>query len=154
MLDETNQKIIDILKENARTSVRNIAKQLGLSPAAISKRISKLEREGIIKKYTAIIENKEIESSCSLTLMIKVGGEENPDVFGKKLSKLPEICTCMRITGYYDILALANCKSPSEVSGLLNKVKEWGRVDDINTALVIEKYKVLPTSYKIVQDKE
>ncbi len=149
MLDETDKKIINILKENARLSVRKIARQLGLSPAAVSKRISKLEKEGVIKKYTAIVENEETSVACSLMLMIKVGRDTDPDIFGKKLSKLPEICICIRATGYYEVFALANCRKPSEVSRLLNKIKDLGKVDEINTALIIEKYKILPISYKI-----
>ena len=141
MLDETDQKIISILRKNARISVRKMAKQLNLSPATVSKRIAKLEKEGIIKKYTAIIEDENVETSCSLMLMINIGRETDPDVFGRKLSKLPEICICMRVTGHYEIFALANCKDSSKVSYLLNKIRRLGKVNEINTELIIEKYK-------------
>ena len=151
MLDEADQKIISILRENARMSVRKIASQLKLSPATVSKRIAKLEREGIIKKYTAIVEDEEIEANCSLMLMISISRETDPDDFGRRLSKLPEICICMRVTGHYEIFALANCRDSSKVSDLLNKIRELGKINEVNTALVIKKYKISSASYEVVQ---
>ncbi len=55
-LDETDIEIVRILEENSRTSFRKIAKRLGLSSMAIVKRIKKLERNRIIKKYTVTLD--------------------------------------------------------------------------------------------------
>jgi Lrp/AsnC family transcriptional regulator for asnA, asnC and gidA len=55
-LDEIDLKILEILRENARTPYVEIAKQVGLTDVAIIKRIKKLEARGIIKKYTIVVD--------------------------------------------------------------------------------------------------
>jgi Lrp/AsnC family transcriptional regulator for asnA, asnC and gidA len=55
-LDEIDLKILEILRENARTPYVEIAKQVGLTDVAIIKRIKRLESRGIIKKYTVIVD--------------------------------------------------------------------------------------------------
>ncbi len=56
MLDETNIAIINMLREDARSSYIAIAKKLNLSESAIRKRVGTLEEQGVIKKYAAVIE--------------------------------------------------------------------------------------------------
>ena len=144
MVDEIDRKILSLLMDNARLSVREIGRKLGLSPAAVSKRLNKLEKNGIIKKYTVVLDEKIAEATCSLMLMIHVGRGVDPDTYAKKLSKLPEICWCIRVTGYYEILAVANCKNPSDVSKLLDKIKSINQVTEVSTSLIINKYKIRP----------
>jgi len=144
MLDDTDRKIIELLKEDARLSVRKIADKLGLSPAAVSKRLNKLRKRGIIKKYTVILDEKYLQGICSLMLLIRLDKGVDPDEFASKLSELPEICICIRITGYYEIMATAKCNDTSEVNNLLKKIREMGNVAEITTSLIISRYKITP----------
>lgn len=144
MIDDTDLKIIELLKENARMSVRTIAKRLGLSPATVSKRLNKLIREGVIKKYTVILNDKYLQATCSLMLLIHLDRDVDPDKFAADLSKLPEICWCIRVTGYYEVIAIAGCNNPLEVNELLKKIKKIGNVSEISTSLIISKHKITP----------
>jgi DNA-binding Lrp family transcriptional regulator len=77
-------------------------------------------------------------------LLIRLDKGADPDEFASKLSKLPEICMCVRITGYYEIMATANCNHTSEVNNLLKKIREMGNVSEINTSLIISRHKITP----------
>lgn len=59
-LDEKDRRIIEVLKNNARTSYTEIAKILGLSDVAVLKRIRRLEQLGIIKRYTIVLDYKKL----------------------------------------------------------------------------------------------
>ncbi len=56
-LDDLDRRILKILVENARTPYTSIAREIGYSDVAIIKRIKKLEKEGVIKKYTVIVDH-------------------------------------------------------------------------------------------------
>ncbi|HID39145.1 MAG TPA: Lrp/AsnC family transcriptional regulator, partial [Calditrichaeota bacterium] len=60
MLDEIDMKIIDMLQKNARTPYTQIAKEVGLSEGAIRKRVDALEKNGIIRKYVAVIDPRKV----------------------------------------------------------------------------------------------
>ncbi|MCE4607265.1 MAG: Lrp/AsnC family transcriptional regulator [Desulfurococcales archaeon] len=60
MVDEKDRIIISMLKENSRVSYSEIARKLGISEVAVMKRIKKLESNGVIKKYTVIVDYKKL----------------------------------------------------------------------------------------------
>jgi Lrp/AsnC family transcriptional regulator for asnA, asnC and gidA len=60
MLDEKDKIIIDMLRENSRVSYSEIARKLGISEVAVMKRVKKLETNGVIKKYTVVVDYKKL----------------------------------------------------------------------------------------------
>ena len=60
MLDEKDKIIINMLKENSRISYSEIARKLGISEVAVMKRVKKLESNGVIKKYTILVDYKKL----------------------------------------------------------------------------------------------
>ncbi len=57
VVDDNDKEILQILKVDGRASIRNIAKQLNISPATVSRKIKKMEKQNIIKAYVSIIED-------------------------------------------------------------------------------------------------
>ncbi|MEE3304302.1 MAG: winged helix-turn-helix transcriptional regulator, partial [Candidatus Thermoplasmatota archaeon] len=55
MLDETDRSIIEVLERDARTSLRRIAEEVGVSLGTVSNRVKKLEENGVIKGYRVIL---------------------------------------------------------------------------------------------------
>ena len=55
-MDETNRKIVALLRENARRSFKDIGRNVGLSAPAVKRRVDRLEEEGVIRGYTAVID--------------------------------------------------------------------------------------------------
>lgn len=60
MLSETDMRILDMLKENSRVSLKKIARELGVSETAVKKRMDRLKNTGVIRKYTIEINEKVI----------------------------------------------------------------------------------------------
>jgi len=148
-MDEVDEKILKLLQRNARISIRKMAKILGLSPANISRRIKRLEEKGIIRGYVAITDNDMLGANCSLLLLISVDGSTDPDMVCHRISEMPDICLCLRSTGQYDIVALADCSNPKHISDLLRRIREVGGIRNITTSLIIDKYKVMQIPFKI-----
>src|SRR3989344_9260912 len=70
-LDNKDLTIISLLKDNARLSVRDVAKKAGIRPSTVHQRITQLKKKGIIEKYTLKLNNKEVGENFIVFLLIK-----------------------------------------------------------------------------------
>jgi len=113
-LDDMDFKIIEILKRNGRASYREIAEKLGVGIATVYKRIKRLENLGVIKGYTAIID----EAKLGKTITGYVGLEIRPADTSKvleELLKMEEVVEVATVTGAFDILVKVRVKSLDEL---------------------------------------
>ncbi len=105
-LDSIDKQILALLHEDAHMTNKKIAEQLGMSITPIHERIKKLEKEGIITKYKAVINPQKIGKSltvfCDITL--KEHAAEYLTQFEKDAMSLPEVQECFCISGHSDFL--------------------------------------------------
>ncbi|MCB6365516.1 Lrp/AsnC family transcriptional regulator [Intestinibacillus massiliensis] len=97
-LDELDQKILQILIENARYSYSEIGERVGISRVAVKARINALEERGIIEGYTAVINPQKLSGAISCYFEI----ETRPDTFLQataQLSGCPVVTQIYRMTG-------------------------------------------------------
>ena len=119
-IDGIDKKILRALMADARTSVLEIARQVGISGAAIHQRLRKLEKSGLIAGSKFIINPKVL----GYTTMAFVGiyldkAISNPDAV-KQLKKIPEVLECHYTTGNWSILIKILCKDNEHLMHLLN----------------------------------
>jgi len=120
-IDGIDKKILRALMEDARTPILEIARQVGISGAAIHQRLRKLEKSGLISGSKFIIDPKVL----GYTTMAYVGifldrAVSNPDAV-KQLKKIPEVLECHYTTGNWSIFLKILCKDNSHLMHLLNK---------------------------------
>ena len=60
-MDKTDKSILNLLQKNARTTNKELAQELGLSTTPIFERVKKLEKNGVIKNYVALVDNKKVD---------------------------------------------------------------------------------------------
>lgn len=119
-IDGIDKKILRALMSNARTPVLEIARQVGISGAAIHQRLRKLEKSGLISGSKFIINPKVL----GYTTMAFVGiyldkAMSNPEAV-KQLKKIPEVLECHYTTGNWSILIKILCKDNAHLMHLLN----------------------------------
>ena len=71
-MDSTDLKIISMLKKNARVSASAIAKEVGLAVSSVTERIRRLEVQGVILQYTAVVDNSKIEGGITAMIGVKI----------------------------------------------------------------------------------
>ncbi len=76
MLDEKDMRILDMLRENSRAPLKTIAREFGVSETAVKKRIEKLKKKGVIRKYTVEINEKVIGCAKSVACLDVANCEE------------------------------------------------------------------------------
>jgi len=120
-IDGIDKKILRALMSNARTPVLEIARQVGISGAAIHQRLRKLEKSGLISGSKFVINPKVL----GYTTMAFVGifldkAMNNPDAV-RQLKKIPEVLECHYTTGNWSILVKILCKDNEHLMQVLNK---------------------------------
>ncbi len=121
MLDPKDIKILNALLTNSRTSTTKISESLKISNVATQQRISKLEKAGIIKNYTATLDYSKVEYKTIAYLGIFLEKAKNyPDVI-KQLNKVPQITEAHFTTGNYSIFAKIYAKNNMHLMEILSE---------------------------------
>lgn len=101
MLDKKDYLILDILKQNSRLAIRDIAKKTGIRPSTVHERIKKLVREGVIEKFTLKLNNKAVGENFIVFMLVKGGTTE---YINDKIKSKDCIKEIFGVTGEYDLL--------------------------------------------------
>ena len=105
-LDQMDKKIIRALQSDGKITVGELAEKVGLSASPCARRVRLLEKAGIIKGYTAVIDQAKVGLPISAFASIKLErqSEDNLDRFAEAVSSWPEVVDCYLMTGQRDYL--------------------------------------------------
>lgn len=99
MIQDKDIKIINVLRENSRLAIRDIAKKTGLRPSTVHDRITKLKREGVIEKFTLKLNNKAVGENFVVFMFLTTSKDLEPVFFKNK-----HIKEVFGVTGEYDLI--------------------------------------------------
>jgi len=133
-MDEIDLKLLELLKEDGRASYIDLGKQLNLSEAAVRRRVKKLVDDGVIKKFT--IEIKEKERAMALTLLSTSPNIPTYEV-ASNISKIKGVEKVYEITGQYDIAVLISAPSIAEVNKVIDEIRKADGVINTNTVIIL-----------------
>jgi len=105
-LDETDKNLLKLIQNDSKQTNKALSNALGLSVTAVYERIKKLENNGVIKKYVALIDKKKVEKDFVAFCHIKLVQHSQDYVvkFEREVRKLVEVLECYHISGDYDYL--------------------------------------------------
>ncbi|MGJ8547863.1 Lrp/AsnC family transcriptional regulator [Winogradskyella wichelsiae] len=105
-LDKIDTQLLAILQKNSNRTTKSIAEELGMSTSPIFERIKKLEKEGYIEKYVAVLNNKKIGLKLTVFIGITLQGHTRSylEKFVKEINSFPEVVECHRVSGNFDYL--------------------------------------------------
>lgn len=126
-MDETDFKILHILKKNARENFVNVAKLLGIAEGTVRNRIKRLVKDGVIKRFTI-----EYETPVEGLVIVK-GGLKNIRVLANKLRIFSD--NIFEISGEYDVAAIIKAGSIDELNIKIDRIRKLRGVKDTNTAI-------------------
>lgn len=108
-LDSTDRKILRFLIKNARTPFLEIARECGISGAAIHQRIKKLEDMGVIQGSRMVVDPKSLGFDVCAFISIRVSDLTRQQDTVELLKQIPEIVECHYITGSYNLMVKIYC---------------------------------------------
>lgn len=105
-VDEKDLSILRLLQKDAKLSIRDISARINLSPTPTHERIKRMEKLGIIKEYTAIVDRKKVNKGMMVVCMIALNAHNKSIAtkFIEQVSKLKEVVEFYNISGEFDFM--------------------------------------------------
>ncbi|MCC5914494.1 MAG: Lrp/AsnC family transcriptional regulator [Balneolaceae bacterium] len=155
-LDEIDRQILEHLQENGRITNNELAKRVGLTTTPTLERVKRLEREGVIKGYTAVIDRDKVGQGLTVLCNIKLSVHQMGEMveFSKHIAGVPEILACYNTTGEYDYLLHAVVENTKAYEKFLReKLTRIPGVERIHTSIVLAVQKEM-TKIKVHETNE
>ena len=142
--DAIDKKLLRLLQSNSKQTNKELSNQLNLSVTAVYERIRKLEKEGVISKYVALIQKEKANKSFVAFCHIKLVQHTQDYIikFEKEVSNLAEVVECHHISGDYDYL-LKVIVSDMEAfrEFMVNKLTSINHIGSTHSMFVINEVK-------------
>ena len=135
-IDIKDRKIINVLLDNSRLSYRQIAKKINLNIVTVINRIRKLEKEGIIKKFTISLDYSKLGYDFPVMIDARVLKGREIEI-GKRINNHPNIFSIYDITGDYDLNILARFKTRKQLDDFIKELPRREAIVRTNTKLII-----------------
>ena len=136
MRDVIDRELIALLQDDARRSATEIARILGLARSTIHERIARLEREGVILGYSAIVApNCDGEVTRAL-VFVDLLQKQTAQVIGS-LSRFPEIIACHSINGPSDIVCWIEVPQLEDLDALLAEISQIRSVEHVTSQVIL-----------------
>jgi DNA-binding Lrp family transcriptional regulator len=137
MISKEDERLLALLRNDARTSVSDLARALDLSRSTVQTRIAKLEQNGIIKGYVVEYGDAYINNLVSAHVSIKVKQKFTTKT-NIELRKMHRISSLYAISGEYDLIAVVQAQTTEELSHLLDDIGNLDGVERTNSAVILE----------------
>lgn len=125
-LDAIDEKIIEILQENARTSIKDIASQVFLSSPAVTARMERLEKKGVVSGYHAQVDPEAFGYRIKAFISLEMEPMQKQE-FYPFIEKIPNVIECNCVTGEYSMLIEVAFWSTSELDQFINELQQFGK---------------------------
>ena len=143
-LDAIDRQILEMLQEDAKINIKEIAAKLNMTKTPIYERIKRLEKEGVIQKYVTVLNRKKLGSSIIVFLegSLKVEKFEQADEFFEAVAATPEIIECYLLGGENDFMLKVIAPELDKYHDFYaTKIASLPRVGQIKSSFVIKEIK-------------
>jgi len=143
-VEETDRKIVSLLARNGRMSFTDLAKQAGLSVSAVHQRVRRLEQDGVIKGYIALVELQDVGLPLTAFVSVKPFDASAPDDLPQRLASLAAIEACHSVAGDESYILKVRVPSPVALEELLQQIRALGGVSTRTTVVLSTPYENRP----------
>lgn len=125
-MDQMDKKIVQILQENGRASLKEIAAETYLSSPAVSARINRLEKEGILGRYIASPDLKKMGYHIQAFIQLDLSPSQK-DEFYPYIQTCTNVLECNCVTGEFSMLIKVAYPTTTELDDFINDIQRFGK---------------------------
>ena len=125
-MDDIDRKILKLLQANARMSLKTIAEKTFLSSPAVSARIERLEKDGIIAGYHAFVDPMKLGYHILAFINLDVVPEDKPKFYAYA-NDVPNVLECNCVTGEYSMLMKVAFQSTMDLDIFIGQLQKFGK---------------------------
>ena len=133
-MDKTDETILRILREDARGSYVEIAGKVGLSEAAVRRRVSNLTKDGVIRRFTVEVNEPELTSAITY---VSVSPSHPTSEVSRKIKAVAGVETIYETTGPFDIATVIKGSNIAEVNRSVEEIRRIDGVLNTNTSIIL-----------------
>ncbi|WP_331236481.1 Lrp/AsnC family transcriptional regulator [Natronorarus salvus] len=142
---DASRKLLEALRENARTESENLARQLGMSQEEVEDGIATLEDEGIVRGYQAIVDWERTDqerAQAAVELNVTLDRETGYEEIAMRIARFPQVTDLRLVSGDFDFLMQVEADTVREISRFVSeKVAPVPEVTQTVTHFVMDTYK-------------
>jgi len=136
MLDERDLDIVAALQEDARATYADVAARVGMSPSAVHDRVRKLEQNGVITRYSAIVSPEALGLFVTAVIAATPLDPSQPDDLPERVAEFPEVEDCYSVAGEANYLLKVRTKTTADLEELIRRLREKGGVQTRTTIVL------------------
>ena len=133
-IDEVDVRLLSLLKSNSRMSYARLADELGMSESAVRKRISRLRKEGIIKRFTI---DYKLPNEVRALILIKTTPPTPVPEVARNIARIDGVDVAYEVTGEIDIVAVATKPNISGINEIIDSIRNVEGVVSSNTLIIL-----------------
>jgi DNA-binding Lrp family transcriptional regulator len=137
MISEADQKLLSLLHNDARASISDLSRALGLSRSTVQNRIAKLEKSGVIKGYVVEYGGEYLDELVCAHISIKVKQKKTATT-NNKLRHISQITALYAIGGEYDLIGVIEAHSLAQLSRIIDDIGALDGVVRTNSSIIME----------------
>jgi Lrp/AsnC family transcriptional regulator, leucine-responsive regulatory protein len=126
LLDDTNRRLLAELHGDARLSLAELGRRVGLSSPAVAERLARLERDGVIRGYRADVDPRALGFTMGAVIRVRPAPRQIPKV-AEAARATPEVAECHRITGEDCFFIKAHVRSVEHLEEIIDRFTPFGQ---------------------------
>jgi Lrp/AsnC family transcriptional regulator, leucine-responsive regulatory protein len=138
VLDATDFRIINLLRENGRASFSQLGDEVGLSPHGAADRVRRLERSGVITGFTITVAQDGIGRSLDAFVDVRLQSKTTPEAFERTVSALPAVRELAFVTGRFDYHVRVACRDADDLDQTVRAIRREGGAAQTETRIVLK----------------
>jgi Lrp/AsnC family transcriptional regulator for asnA, asnC and gidA len=145
-IDELDLKIISHLQENGRIPVAELAKKLNQPENTVRYRIERLLKNGVIRRFTALVDPRALGLNVSAAVMFKVDPKKLDQLL-EKLTSMKDVTNVYQLSGEWDLIAVVFAK---DIQDLHERIEELRRAEGVKEMNVMITTRIIKSEYRYV----
>lgn len=125
-MDQYDLKILEVLQSDGKVAIAELGRMIGLSTTATKERVKKLENEGVIQEYSAILSSSGLGIDLTAFITVPVGDISIKEM-GDKLIDLPEVMEVHKVTGNTCFLIKAKVRNAEALEKLIDSINQYAK---------------------------
>ncbi len=132
-MDETDERIIALLREDARRSYVSIAKEIDATEGTVRARVKRLQGEGVIRGFTVRTASRNIKALIEVQIEVNVNTSE----ISRRIREMPEVEAVYEVSGDVDIVAIVDVMTTAEMNAVIERIRGLGPTLATETRLIL-----------------
>src|SRR5690242_12033979 len=122
-IDDMDRKILSLLREDGRRTLADIGGRVSLSVPAVQRRVDRLERDGVIRGYAALVDTSKLGESIDVVVEVHVADRTAPGDIRQSIEPIEEVVTAFTVSGEPDVLLRLRVESIAHLERVVERLR-------------------------------